>query len=394
MNVLILFPNGFPVGGASANRVFHLAKAIQGDRKQFEVTILCTRGTESKDNVLNIEPKGVFNGIRFSYVNNNVFWPKSILGRALNIVVGLINTFKYFFFERRNIKFVVSYANYSFFQNLFFWLSCRIFDAKFIYSVDEYPWSLIHGRNRIWDRLYIRFFYRMFDGFVVMTENLMDYYKLVSKSDAKFIHFPMTVDLNRFYLPRQANLVEYIAYCGGDTTGTKDGIDILIKAFNLVKDRFPSLKLYIIGNVHESVKELVIKSALGDRVVLWGFVTGDKIPAFLVNAKALCLARPNNIQAIGGFPTKLGEYLATGNPVIVTNVGEISNYLEDRISAYMVEPGNVTEFANAIVSVLDNYTEAQLIGSRGKKVAEEMFDYSKNSLQLNDFLNSFTVNCS
>ena len=48
----------------------------------------------------------------------------------------------------------------------------------------------------------------------------------------------------------------------------------------------------------------------------------------------LVLARPDNIQAKGGFPTKLGEYLATGNPVVVTKVGEIPNYLIDGVNAF------------------------------------------------------------
>ena len=50
------------------------------------------------------------------------------------------------------------------------------------------------------------------------------------------------------------------------------------------------------------------------------------------------MARPDSRQARGGFPTKLGEYLATGKPVCVTKVGEITVYLEDNVSAFLAEP--------------------------------------------------------
>ena len=59
------------------------------------------------------------------------------------------------------------------------------------------------------------------------------------------------------------------------------------------------------------------------------------MPKYLCNAKLLALARPDSIQAQGGFPTKLGEYLATGRPVVVTKVGEIPDYLEDGVNAFL-----------------------------------------------------------
>ena len=52
----------------------------------------------------------------------------------------------------------------------------------------------------------------------------------------------------------------------------------------------------------------------------------------------MALARPTNKQAEGGFPTKLGEYLATGNTVVVTNVGEIGEFLHDKVNAFVSDP--------------------------------------------------------
>jgi len=89
----------------------------------------------------------------------------------------------------------------------------------------------------------------------------------------------------------------------------------------------------------------------------------------------LLLARPNNIQAKGGFPTKLGEYLASGVPVVITNVGEISQYLTDKKNAYIAEPDNPISFASKIKEALQNYNEAKFIGEKGKEVANNVFSY-------------------
>lgn len=69
------------------------------------------------------------------------------------------------------------------------------------------------------------------------------------------------------------------------------------------------------------------------------------MPQMLKNAEALVLDRPNSLQAQYGFPTKLGEYLLTGNPVVVTKVGDIPLYLKDGVSALLSEDRNPKEFA-------------------------------------------------
>ena len=48
-----------------------------------------------------------------------------------------------------------------------------------------------------------------------------------------------------------------------------------------------------------------------------GRTSPEVMPQILTDASILALARPNNVQSQNGFPTKLGEYLATGNPVAI-----------------------------------------------------------------------------
>jgi glycosyltransferase involved in cell wall biosynthesis len=69
--------------------------------------------------------------------------------------------------------------------------------------------------------------------------------------------------------------------------------------------------------------KLIREYRLEGRIQWKGEVPRDQIPAILQHASLLVLPRPESKQAQGGFPTKLGEYLATGNPVCSTRVGEI-----------------------------------------------------------------------
>lgn len=230
------------------------------------------------------------------------------------------------------------------------------------------------------------------DLFAVMTETLAAYYKKIAKTNAKFIHLPMTVDLSRFDIaPTSKDKYQkpYIAFTG-TMNNRKDGVDVLIKAFAKIADRYPNYHLYLAGFWHYDVPmqdALIFDFRLQERVHRVGVLNREQIPPFVCNANLLVLSRPDSHQAQGGFPTKLGEYLATGNPVCVTKVGEIPNYLEDNVSAFMAEPGDVDSFADAMDRALSDETNAKRIGANGRKVAEKNFDVVLQSKRLTLFLN-------
>ena len=189
----------------------------------------------------------------------------------------------------------------------------------------------------------------------------------------------MTVDANRFMgLEKQKQDCRNIAYCG-TASNNKDGVDRLIKAFAIVNKKHPDVKLYIMGkapskNDASGNLKLVNDLGLNEMVVFTGVIPSEKMPQMLKNAEVLALARPDSLQARCGFPTKLGEYLLTENPVVVTKVGDIPLFLKDGVSALLAEPNDINEFANKMIWVLDNPVEAAIIGKEGAKVALKEFN--------------------
>lgn len=229
-----------------------------------------------------------------------------------------------------------------------------------------------------------------YDGLALMTKTLLNHYEQFQKPIPKLLHLPMTVDLERFsceikVLPGFEK--PYIAFVGV-MNDAKDGVSILIKAFTKISNEFPALKLYLIGgwNYDTPIHAQLIKEfKMQDKIFWRGEFNRDQIPAIIKNATILALPRPDSKQAQGGFPTKLGEYLATGNPVCATKVGEIPEYLIDGESIYFAEPGSVDSFAEALQRALSNRVEANRIGTNGCKVAEQKFNKDIQSKKLYDF---------
>lgn len=230
-----------------------------------------------------------------------------------------------------------------------------------------------------------------YDGLALMTKTLYRHYDAFRKSCPKLMHLPMTVDLNRFnqeFEPVKGFVSPYIAFVGV-MNDAKDGVNILIEAFSKIQLQFPDYKLYLVGHWNydtPSHRQMIGNLGLEQKVFWLGEYKRDAIPAIIKNAELLVLPRPDSKQAQGGFPTKLGEYLATGNPVCATNVGEIPDYLVDGESVYFADPGSVDSFANAMHRALSNPEKAKMIGGNGRKVAETYFNKDIQAKILCDFL--------
>lgn len=217
------------------------------------------------------------------------------------------------------------------------------------------------------------------DSLFVISTCLKEYFIEHGVSKDRVVIINMIVDPSRYDGIERKPSERYLAYCGV-IYNNKDGVDDLIKAFAKVSPSHPDVKLYILGRIMtgediESNMKLIEVFQLKDKIKLCGEVQADDMPQILKNAEVLVLARPDGLRARAGFPTKLGEYLISSNPVVVTAVGDIPLFLKDHESALLATPGDLDEFADKVNWCLDNVKQAQVIGERGAYVAMKEFNY-------------------
>jgi len=397
--LLIQSLNFFEQDSANANRWRTLVEGLANTG--VEIEIIFTQGYTSFSELRKYGRKSGIGKISFSYtifLLQNSLWARRISGYVLSPLLKKYNA--------SLIKKKINAMNPH-----IVWLqpSIEIFDIYLIaerklkqlnynlmIELNEYnDIGLVHSTNKLqfdiskrYSKVLLKKILPKTDLLLIMTRHLLEYYRQFTDCDrARFLHLPMTVDMERFNLNRKSN-VRYIAYCGSSSF-VKDGVDILIKSFSMITNTFPDVKLKIAafmesdgGKMLDLIKEL----DLSVKVEYVGELKRDEIPDFIINAELLLLPRPDSKQTRGGFPTKLGEYLATGNPVCVTTVGEIPDYLTDNISAFMAQPGSVDSFADAMQRALSNQELAKKVGINGRRVAEQNFSMDVQTKRLYSFL--------
>ena len=215
-------------------------------------------------------------------------------------------------------------------------------------------------------------------GLIVLTNALKDYF--AEKGVENIVVSNVIVDKNRFTSCNQPlrSTYHHIAYCG-TVSKHKDGVDDLIKAFKIVNESHPEYYLDIIGGFTSAyqdekyLKQLVKDLGIEDKVHFTGMVSPEEMPIRLKTSDILALARPDNLQAKYGFPTKVGEYLCAGKPIVITRVGELDRLLTDRVDCVFAQPDDPEDFASKLLWVIEHPDEAHSISEKGLKLVEDVF---------------------
>jgi glycosyltransferase involved in cell wall biosynthesis len=97
------------------------------------------------------------------------------------------------------------------------------------------------------------------------------------------------------------------------------------------------------------------------------------------------MCRTESGFANAGFPFKLGEYLATGNPVISTKVSDVETYLT-AVDAYLIDPNSPQQITRSLKEIVANPEEARKIGLNGLKKCKKYFSSETNGKVLFDLL--------
>ncbi len=166
-----------------------------------------------------------------------------------------------------------------------------------------------------------------------------------------------------------------IGYVG--TFSYKDGIDGILRAFLRLHHRIPHLRLSLIGYSPAiwRIQRWVKRYRLERSVDFHLSVPDHQLPALLAECDTLVINRRNVPASRYGFPTKLAEYLATANPVIAAQVGDLPHYFTHGRDIWFVPPDDEAALENAIAQRYDEYERFQRIGHAGRTRGRELFHY-------------------
>ena len=146
------------------------------------------------------------------------------------------------------------------------------------------------------------------------------------------------------------------------------GVDILLKAIPIIKEKIPNIQLFIggLGPQENELKKLVKDLNIEKNVKFLGFISGgDKYSWY--ESVDVCVF-PSRYDS---GPVVLPEAMACGKPIIASNVGGISFMVENGKNGLLFKSENVEDLADKIVTVLKDEKLREKMGDAGREKVKE-----------------------
>lgn len=157
------------------------------------------------------------------------------------------------------------------------------------------------------------------------------------------------------------------------------GIDDMLDALGPLRQKFPGIIYLIAGDgPHRPILEQrVADLGLEDAVRFAGH--RDDVPAVLAATDVFAL--PSHTEAL---PTVVIEAMASGVPVVATEVGGVPEMIDPGVTGILVPPGAPSRLADAVGRLLAAPRQAEAMGIAARRVALDRFGIDRHAARLAD----------
>lgn len=334
--------------------------------------------------------RGLKNKYRFSTegeINAYIFPEKGLIQIWKNV----INLYRIL-----NENYNNSRSNYIFICHTYFplfllnVLYAKILNYKTIVLITE--WHLFFENVNLLRKidyfLFDKFFGYFVDGILPISEIIVN----------KVVHFkkpiltiPILADFSQSTMNRNLDVRStnrYFLYCGNVVYFPV--IDFILRSYKLFSNKGSDSKLYLILSgpqegfikVNQLIKEL---NLLAD-INIVSNLSHSELTFYYENALALLIPLRQKKQDTARFPHKIGEYLASGRPIITGNVGEVGHHFEHEVNAFLAAEYTPEAYSAIMEFIEQNLSFANKVGENGRQLGLAKFNYENYGELISNFL--------
>ena len=373
---------GFPNGMAATSRVRLLSLALV--ERGHRVTVLSTRVTERPPVVHNDATSGLWRGIRFIYTTGTTVRHSNFLIRRAVEIRGVVMAVVWLRRFKRNRGVDCVYLWGSVMRRTCrrtgFELLLRSLRIPWVVEMNELPWTLRSDCNLTEARASPLSGAAGAVCISAFLERWARDWSVQHLRPLELRRIPIVVDMAEFPESRPAcSDPPRVLYAAA--IGYVGELEMVLGAMDIVWRCRPDSELIITGwsegepGAQDQLARIGAVAEPGNVVLAGKLPRSDLLELYQASA-ALLAPLTDTPRSHARFPTKIGEYLASGRPVVTTNIGEAGRLFADGASAYVAERADCESFARAILRALDDSTDPSARAQRGRRLAHECLAYS------------------
>lgn len=159
-----------------------------------------------------------------------------------------------------------------------------------------------------------------------------------------------------------------------------ESLNFLLDSFKKVIENIPTAKLVLVGKIDLTREARNRTKKLYKNLIFTGAQPFKKIPLYLSAADILVLPMENSLIDYARFPIRLGDYLASGRPIVSNAVGEVKNILEK--CGLVSSPKDKLGFSENIIRLIADTRLRDNLGKKARMLAETKLSWQKVATKL------------
>jgi len=152
------------------------------------------------------------------------------------------------------------------------------------------------------------------------------------------------------------------------------GIEFLLKSFVKIKNGESCLILIGDGDLKNYYMSLAENLGVSDKTLFIGRVSDKELPRYYAASDLLVLPSITKGEAFG---LVLIEAMATGKPVIASNLPGVRTIIDDGVNGFLVKPKDVDSLASKMQYLIENKDIREKFGREGRKKVENEYSWEK-----------------
>jgi glycosyltransferase involved in cell wall biosynthesis len=157
------------------------------------------------------------------------------------------------------------------------------------------------------------------------------------------------------------------------------GVEILAKAFVIAARKDPKVRLFLLGNGSQAqlLREIFEQGGVSESVSMPGQISQLELARYYQKADLYVSA-----SHVDGSSVSLMEALASGRPVLVSDIPGNKEWVEQGINGWCFKDGDIQDLADKIIMASREREKLDGMSIAARKVAEEKADWVRNFSKL------------
>jgi len=153
--------------------------------------------------------------------------------------------------------------------------------------------------------------------------------------------------------------------------------ELFVMAAGTVLQDMPNTQFAVVGSGDSATAARELAEEKGMSIHFTGMVPHEDVPKYLAAADIGVATFEDNAIVRAKSPLKIAEYMASGLPIVASDVGEVSRMVGD--AGILVPPGNGQAVGENILRLLQDRNRMMQLGKMARQRAESIYNWDKTA---------------